>query len=347
MTTVTKVVIPKAGNWNQLTLKEVPQEPCGPGQVRVQVEAIGVNYADVCVRMGVYSSAEKYVGWPITPGFEVAGVVTEVGTNVTDLEVGAEVMAVTRFGGYTSELVTERDLVMARPPGFDKPEHAAGFPTVHLTAWYGLYHQGRVEPGETVLIHSAAGGVGGAMCALAKAAGARVVGVVGRSPKVEVARERGADEVIDKSTENLWGRAGALSPGGYDVVLDANGVETLRQSYAHLAPEGRLIIYGFHTMLPRKSGRPNLPTLAYHWLRTPKFDPIDMTGKNVTVAAFNLSYLFERRERLLKAVETLHQLAADGVVTPPETTTFALRDVADAHRALETGTTVGKLVLRP
>ena len=344
---IRRIVIHAPGDWRRLKLEEVPREAVPPGHVRVQVQAIGVNYADVCVRMGVYSSAQKYVGWPITPGFEVAGEVAEVGPCVVDLDVGAPVMAVTRFGGYASELVVPRDQVMARPTGFEAVEMAAGFPVVHLTAWYGLVHQARAQNGETVLVHSAAGGVGGALCALAKARGCQVVGVVGREAKIQVARSRGADHVICKSTEDLWARARDIAPNGFDVVLDANGVETLSQSYKHLAPEGRLVIYGFHTMLPRDRGRPNPLKLAWHWLRTPRFNPIAMTARNVSVSAFNLSYLFERRERLLAAADHLSELAAQGALTPPATQTFPLDAVGDAHRALESGATVGKLVLLP
>lgn len=347
---VRQIVVHKAGSWDQLRLEEHAPAPIGtanPDHVRIRVEAIGVNYADVCVRMGVYSSAKKYIGWPITPGFEVAGIITEVGAEVQTHSVGDAVMAVTRFGGYTDELVVPEDLVFTRPAGFEAPEAAAGFPTVHLTAWYGLCHQARAEAGEVVLIHSAAGGVGGALCALAKSQGCTVIGVVGRTEKVSVALERGADAVIDKSTEDLWARAKSLAPSGFDVVLDANGVETLKHSYEHLAPEGRLIIYGFHTMLPRKSGRPNLVALGWHFLRTPRFSPLEMTARNVTVAGFNLSYLFDRRPRLLAAADTMSGLAAKGVLTPPPTTTFSMADVAEAHRALESGTTVGKMVLIP
>src|SRR5207237_9610505 len=135
--------------------------------------------------------------------------------------------------------------------------------------------------------------------------GCRAIGVVGAPHKVETARRLGAAEVIDKSAEDLWAAARRHAPGGYDVVLDANGVATLGESYAHLAPAGRLVGYGFHGMMPRQGGRPQWLKLAWDWLRTPRFDPLRMTNENRSVLAFNLSYLFDRAEILQEGMERL------------------------------------------
>jgi NADPH:quinone reductase-like Zn-dependent oxidoreductase len=170
--------------------------------------------------------------------------------------------------------------------------------------------------------------------------------VVGRSNKVEAAKEQGAAHVIDKSSEDPWKAAERFAPKGYDVVLDANGVETLAQSFAHLRPTGRLVIYGFHTMMRRGGpGTPNWPKLAFDWLRTPRFNPLDLTNENKSVMAFNLSYLFEERAILEDAMARLMDLVKKGSIKPPPTRTFPLTSVAEAHRALETGTTTGKLIL--
>src|SRR5262249_20751339 len=153
--------------------------------------------------------------------------------------------------------------------------------------------------GAKILVHSAAGGVGGALLQIARANALEAVGVVGRSEKVPVAKEQGAALVIDKSTEDLWAAAERFAPKGYDVVLDANGAETLAKSYAHLRSTGKLVIYGFHTMMRRGgSGTPNWPKLAVDWLRTPRFNPLDLANQNKSILAFNLSYLFGEREVL-------------------------------------------------
>lgn len=341
-----KIVIPGPGAYDKLLLQEAPTPTPGPGEVLVETRAIGVNYADCVVRMGLYASARKYVGWPITPGFEVAGVVSAVGPGVTGLAVGAEVFAVTRFGGYASHVLAPAHQVFPLPTQL-RPEEAAAFPAVYLTAWYALFELARPRPGDRLLVHSAAGGVGGALLQLGRIAGCSSVGVVGGGHKVAAARAQGAAEVIDKSAQDLWRQARRLSPRGYDVILDANGPETLRQSYRHLASPGKLVIYGFHSMLPRQGGRPSWPRLVLDFLRTPRFSPLSLTNENRSVLCFNLSYLFERRDILEEAMGQLLGWLAEGRLQPPPVTTYPLGAVADAHRAIESGRTTGKLVLIP
>lgn len=309
-------------------------------------QAIGVNYADCVIRMGLYASAKEYVGWPITPGFEFSGTVESVGAGVEDLRPGDRVFGVTRFGGYATHVTVARHQLFALPSTLTM-EQAAGFPAVFLTAYFALFELAHPRPGATVLVHSAAGGVGSALLQLGRVAGCRMVGVVGGTHKVEAARALGAEVVIDKSREDLWKAAEAAAPRGYDVVLDANGPSTLRDSYRHLASPGKLVIYGFHSMLPRKGGRPNYAKLAWDWLRTPRFDPLTLTNDNTSVLAFNLSYLFEQRYVLEECMARLLTWVEEGKVVSPQVTKFPLDAVADAHRALESGTTVGKLVLVP
>lgn len=341
-----RIVIHKPGSYERLGVEEHPDPVPGPGEILIAVEAAGVNYADCMVRMGLYASAAKYVGWPITPGFEVAGRVHTVGPGVSDLAPGERVLAVTRFGGYATRLVVPRRQVFRAPAGFSTGE-AAAFPAVFMTAWFALCDLAHARAGMTLLVHSAAGGVGGALVQLGKVLGCRVVAVVGAPHKVAPALALGADEVIDKSVEPLWPAAERLAPGGYDVVLDANGVETLGQSYRHLAAPGRLVVYGFHTMIPRQGGKPRWLELAVKWLRTPRFNPLRLTNENRSVLAFNLSYLFERPELLAGGMQELLAWVEAGKVRAPPVTIFPLDRAADAHRAIESGTTVGKLVLTP
>jgi len=339
-----RVVIRRPGGWDRLELEEAPDPTPSDGEVLVRTDAAGVNYADVIVRMGLYESAKKYVGWPITPGFEMAGTVTAVGAGVEDVAPGARVLGVSRFGAYATHVVLPRDQVFALPRAMTASEGAA-FPAVFLTAWYALFELAGAKPGMRVLVHSAAGGVGGALLQLARIAGCTTVGVVGSSAKVEAARALGAGAIIDKSTEDLWRAARRHAPDGYDAVFDANGVETLGESYEHLAAPGRLVVYGFATMIPRGRGRPSWPKLAFDWLRTPRFDPLRLTNDNRSVMGFNLSYLFERRAAFLPALEQLLGWIEAGKLAPPRVTEFPLNEVARAHRALESGTTTGKLVL--
>ncbi|HEX2554629.1 MAG TPA: zinc-binding dehydrogenase [Microvirga sp.] len=339
-----KIVVHRAGGYEQLKLETHPDPRPGDGQVLVRTEAVGVNYADVCVRWGVYESARRYVGWPITPGFEYAGRVEALGSGVRHLAVGDPVFGLTRFGGYATHVCADADLVWPRPAALD-PEAAAGFLAVHLTAYHGLLQNVVIRPGMRVLVHSAAGGVGSALVQLARLHGLVVVGVVGASHKVAYVQDRGADAVIDKSRQSLWDEAARLSPEGYDLVFDANGPETLARSYAHLRPTGKLMVYGFHTLLPKAGGRISYLKAGLGLLRMPRFKPLAMTTQNKGVVAFNLSFLFDRIDLLHPAVSDLVGWVEAGRIGAPGVRSFPLAEAALAHRALESGETTGKLVL--
>lgn len=341
-----KIVIHRPGGYDRLCIEQHADLVPGPGEVLVDVEAIGVNYADCVTRMGLYASAKQYVGFPVTPGFEVAGRVAALGEGVSDLATGSEVMAVTRFNAYASQVVVKRVQVFPKPERLSM-QQAAGFAAVFLTAWFGLIELAHPRDGQRILVHSAAGGVGGALVQLGNIVACQVVAVVGAAHKIDLARRMGADAVIDKSSEDLWQAAERSAPGGYDVILDANGVSTLQQSYRHLAPMGKLVVYGFHSMLPRKGGRPNHLRLLWDYWRTPRFSPFSLTTRNRSVLGFNLSFLFDRSELMRAAMTQLMQWLQEGRIQPLSTQCYSFEQVAQAHSDLESGRTVGKLVLLP
>jgi len=340
-----KIVVHRPGGYEQLRFETHSIPEPGDREVVVRTEAVGVNYADICVRMGVYESARRFVGWPITPGFEFAGWIEEVGREIRHLKVGDAVFGVTLFNGYSTHVCASADLVWPKPEALSF-EAAAGFLAVHLTAYHGLFQNVVIRPGMKVLVHSAGGGVGSALVQLCKLHDLNVTGVVGATHKTEYVRELGADAVIDKSRQPLWGEAERLCPEGYDVIFDANGPETLAQSYAHLRPTGKLLVYGFHTLLPKRGGRIDYLNAALGLLRMPRFSPLRMTSDNKGVVAFNLSFLFDRIDLLHPAVNDLTAWVDAGRIGVPQVRSFAMKDVARAHQALESGETTGKLVLR-
>lgn len=339
-----RILIERPGGYEALRLVDAPDPTPGPGQVLVAVEACGVNYADGIIRMGLYASAKQLHGYPITPGFEVAGRIAAVGEGVQGWSPGDAVIGLTLFNGYSSHLVLDAASVFALPEGLSMAEGAT-LPTVFLTAWFMVHQQVHPRPGDAWLVHSAAGGVGSALVQLGKLAGCRVAGVVGRGDKIGHCRAMGADAVIDKSGQPLWEVAERFAPEGFNAVFDANGVETLRRSYDHLAPTGVLAIYGFHTMLPH-DGRLNWLRLAWDWLRTPRFNPLDMTQRNRSVVAANLSFLQSHAPRLREGMHWLLERFADGRLKPLPVETWPLAKAAEAQRRIESGRTVGKLALR-
>ena len=338
-----KIVVHKPGGHERLQLVEAPQEAPERGEVAIAVAASGINYADIMVRMGLYASAKRYVGWPIVPGFEVAGVVEAVGEGVDDLAPGDAVIGVTRFGGYADRIVVPRWAAIRTPEGLDPPT-ASAIPVAFLTAWYAVHELARARPGRRALVHSAAGGVGTALCQLLRAAGCEVVGVVRGAHKVAIAERCGA-VVVDKQHDEPWPALQRLAPEGFHYIFDANGVETLKRSYDHLASPGKLIVYGFHTMLDRGAQRPRWPALAWRWIRTPRFSPLAMTGANRSVLAFNLSYLFEERDLFAEGMDLIVAGLASGTLAPPPVRTWPAAEIAAAHAALESGDSTGKLAI--
>lgn len=340
-----KIVVRRPGGFSRLRLEDVPALEPGPGEVVVRTRGIGVNYADCIARMGLYKSARELVGWPLTPGFELAGIVEACGDGVRDLARGDRVFGVSRFGAYAEQVKVSARQILRLPAnlGF---EQAGGFPVAFLTAWYGLFELGNLRAGQRVLVHSAAGGVGSAICQLARGAGAHVLGVVGSPHKRAHALAQGAERVVDKSSERWWDAAREFAPNGFDLALDATGPATLQKSFDQLAPMGRLVVYGFSSMMSH-GGLPNPFKLFLQYLRTPRFDPLQMVDRNVAVFAFNLSYLFQELDRFREVMSELVDKLGTGEIQPLEVATYPLAEAAAAHRALQSGKTQGKLVLVP
>lgn len=334
-----RIVVTRPGGLDRLAVQEAPSRPLQAGEVRIETKAIGINFADVAVRLGIYDAVKDY---PACPGFEVAGTVSETAPDVTSPSPGDRVFAAVRFEAYADEVVAHESLTWSIPGRLDF-EEAAALPVNVATAWHALFGLAHARPGERVLVHSAAGGVGLAACQLGERAGLDVVGVVGRRRKVEAAQEHGARVVVDGESGDIWPRVEQEGP--FDVILDANGQSTLKRGWKNLAPMGRLVVYGFATMLQRGRDRLNWPLLALRFLRTPRFSPFDMVMENKSIHGFNLVHLFHSdtlKEELGRAIE---ECAADETYRIPQITRFSFEEAAKAHAALASGETVGKLVL--
>jgi NADPH:quinone reductase-like Zn-dependent oxidoreductase len=340
-----KIVIHSPGSYEKLKLETHPDLAPSADEVVVETRGVGVNYADCCVRWGVYESAKKYIGWPITPGFEFAGVVKKTGENVTRWKVGDKVFGITFFHAYASEVKVAQKYLYPLPQNFNFAE-AAGFAAVFMTAYHALFQLVHLPPQANILVHSAGGGVGSALLQLARARGLRAVAVVGSSHKVDYVKSLGAVDVIDKSQESLWEKAKALVPQGYDAVLDANGPSTLQQSYDVLRPTGKLIVYGSHSILPQSgSGRMNYLKAGWGLLKMPRFNPMKLVTENKSVVGFNLSFLFDRDDLVDTGMNELLKLIEEGKILPPKVTIFKMENVAEAHHLIESGQSTGKLVL--
>ncbi len=337
-----KIVIHKAGSFDQLKIEEHPDLTPASDEIKVAICAIGINYADVIIRWGLYDSARKFVGWPITPGFEFSGTVAAIGKDAKGFEVGQKVFGLSLFNGYATEICVKADMLYSLPKNMTL-EQAAGFPAVYMTAYHALLQLVIVRPIDKAIVHSAAGGVGSALLQLCRIKGIETAGVVGSSHKVQRAKELGATYVIDKSTQDLWPAIQKLYPAGPDVIFDANGGESLQKGWDALARGGKMISYGTHTILPKESGHINYLKLALGWVRAPRFNSLTMNQRSIIT--FNLSFMFDKKDLLNEAMTDLIAWLEAGEIEPIAVTTYAFNDVAQAHKDLQSGNTMGKLVL--
>jgi NADPH:quinone reductase len=231
------------GGPDSLRFEDAPRRKLQPSEVRIRVRACGVNFADTLMIAGKYQVKPEF---PFTPGLEAAGEVVEIGTGVKHLAIGARVLTVLRFGGgYAEEIALHADAVVPIPDTMDFVT-AAAFPVAYGTSHFGLTHRGHLQPGETLLVLGAAGGVGLTAVEIGKQLGARVIAAAGGPEKLAVAREHGADELIDYRGESIRDRVHELTGGlGADVVFDPVGGDAFDQALRAVNWEARMLVIGF------------------------------------------------------------------------------------------------------
>ncbi len=319
------ILFDQLGGPEVLKLGDAPKPEVRPGWVLIKNHAIGINFADNFFRQGQYLIKPKL---PDTPGLEAAGVVEAVGPNVEHLKPG---MRVTAIGTktYAEYCVASANQVMPLPDFVSFAEGAA-FPIQTLTAYHMLYTAHQTTPGQTVLVHSAAGGVGIVAVQIAKTAGARVIGTVSSDGKINLVKEYGADAVINYATQDFAEEALKLTNGkGVDLILDAVGKPTLEKGLSCLAPFGHLILYG------RAGGIP---------------DPVNLMSlfqKSLKVSGFVLYTVSAMPDKHREGIEKSFQLMGQGKLKMLVGKTFPLAEAAEAHRYMESRQSVGKLVLIP
>lgn len=327
----------RSGSLANMRIREFDLPDPAPGEVRVAVKAIGLNFADVFAIWGLYKAAPKE---EYTPGLEYSGVVESVGAGVTHLRPGDRVMGVTRFGGYTTALNIDARYVLPLPEGWDFPTGAA-YLVQTLTAYYGMSSLGNIERGQTVLIHSIAGGVGLQALKIAKALDCFVIGTVGNASKVDLAQKTGCDRVIVRGGDFGQALREALGNRPLELVLDTVGGQYFTIPFNMLAPMGRMIVVG-SSRYASVGNRPNLLHMLRHFLTRPKIDPQSLPEQNKGLFGFNLIYLYERAELMHRLLQELDGLR----LAPPHVGhTFPFEKMHDAINLFQSGKTVGKVVV--
>ena len=315
------------GEPSDLQLMELPDPEPGPRQVAIDVRASACNFFDILMVQGKYQVRPPL---PFAPGGEVAGVVRAVGPGVEQVAPGDRVFAMLGWGGYASVALATVDSFFRMPASMSF-EHGAAFGIVYQTSYFGLVYRAQLQPGETLLVHAAAGGVGLAAVQIGRALGARVLATAGSSAKLEIARAHGADEAYDYSTPDWVERVKAATGGrGADVVYDPVGGDIFDLSTKCIAFGGRLLVIGF------ASGR--IPSIEVNRILL----------KNIAVVGLHWgAYRQHDPRRIPQAMDALFDLYSQGKLQPVVSSTWPLAEAAAALDEIASRRSVGKVLLLP
>jgi synaptic vesicle membrane protein VAT-1 len=336
------VWITRHGGPGALQVREAADPEPGPGQVRIRVRAAGLNFADVMAAQGLYPDAPKP---PCVVGYEVAGVIDALGADTQGLAVGQRVLALTRFGGHADVVCVPAQQALVMPDAMSF-EEAAAIPVNYLTAYHMLFRVAGVRPGERVLVHMAAGGVGTAVLQLCTTvAGLEVFGTASAA-KHDVLKAGGCAHPIDYHASDYAAEVGRLTGGeGVDIVLDPLGGRDWRKGLRLLRPGGRLVAYGFANLASGQRRRP--ARLVFQAAGIPLLTPVGLMNHNRTVSGVNIGHLWGQIAILRDELQAILTLWDQGVVKPVIDTTCPFADAATAHHRILQHQNTGKIVLTP
>jgi alcohol dehydrogenase len=329
--------IERPGSIKNLKFVSEPFQPPFENEVTVEVKSIGLNFADVFTLLGLYKAAPKR---NFIPGLEFSGVIVEKGNTVNDFQIGDRVMGVSKFGSYATHVNIDHRYVRKIPNDWTFDE-GASFIVNSLTAYYALIRLGNLQPGKTVLIESAAGGVGIYANRIAKKFSAYTIGVVGTEEKIKFAKSEGYDQVLLRGKNFKNNLRTALKDRSLDLVLESVGGKGLKDKFNLIAPTGRMIIYGGASFSTGKLGL-NYLKLIYNYLRRPKIDTLSIIEQNRTVSGFNLIWIYDRVETLKEMLQEIQML---NLPKPIIRERFSFEHLPSAVARLKSGETIGKIVV--
>ena len=320
------VLARQLGDPKDLEYADVPEPAPDAGDVLIDVKAIGCNFPDILIVQGKY---QKRPPLPFSPGIEVSGAVRACGAEVTRFRPGDRVFALVGFGAYAESVVASERHVYTLPPALSFDEGAA-FGLVYQTSYCALVHRAALRAGEWLLVHGAAGGVGLAAVQIGKALGARVIATAGAPEKLEIARQSGADVLINYRTEDWVARVKEMTGSGADVIYDPVGGDVFDGSSKCINFEGRLLVIGF------AGGR--IPEIAANRILL----------KNISVVGVHWGLYQERQSPLVaRWMDELLELVLRGKLRPVICKRFPLQQAAHALAALASRESYGKVVLVP
>jgi NADPH2:quinone reductase len=322
-----RMVVRELGGPDSLRREEVAAVPARSGQIVIDVRAAGCNFFDILITQGKYQVRPDL---PFSPGAEVAGTVREIGAGVEGFSLGDRVSALLEYGGFASTVAAPQERVFPMLPQMTF-EQAAALGLVYQTSYVGLLHRASLQPGETLLVHAAAGGVGLAAVQIGAALGARVIGTAGTPDKLDLVKRHGAEIALNYRDADWVERVKDLTDGrGADVIYDPVGGDTFDLSTKCIAFEGRILIIGF------ASGR--IPSAQLNRVLV----------KNFSLVGLHWGLYFEKNPQVLQdAHKAISRLHADGKIVPVVSATYPLTEAGAALEALGARKTTGKVVLVP
>lgn len=335
-----QVWITKAGPPSVLRVREAPDPQAKAGEVRVRVRASGINFADLMARVGLYPDAPKL---PCVVGYEISGVVDQVGDGVREFKDGDRVLALCRFGGYSDVVALPANQVRQMPRAMSFEEGAA-FPVVYVTAYNMLLFTGNLRPGSSVLVFSAAGGVGVAAMQIAKTRNCTIFGSASPS-KHAFLREQGCHHPLDSGSDFVPQVRSIVGDRGIDLILDPVGGKSWTSAYDLLAPCGRLVAFGLSAAAAGNTR--SLLHAAASLLAVKRWSPMQLMNDNKTISGTNMGHLFHRPDLLEPQLVALLEMYERGELKPHVDRTFTFADAAAAHQYIHDRQAKGKVLLVP
>jgi len=329
--------ISKAGSLNNIRLVEEKLREPEENEVTIEVKAIGLNFADLFAIQGLYSATPK---GSFIPGLEYSGMVTKKGKNVLDYEIGMRVMGTIRFGAYTTHLNIDPRYIIKLPEDWSF-EEGASFIVQSLTAYYSLVELGNIKQDYTVLIHSAAGGVGIYANRIAKIYNAFTIGTIGSESKRNFLINEGYDEIIFRSNNFSKKLQHILEDRKLNIVLESIGGKIFEDSFKLLAPSGRIIIYGGAQFMSH-SAKPDYLKLIPKYLFRPRVDPLSLSNLNKSIMGFNLIYLWDRPNELKVMIKNILEM---NLKKPHIGKVYSFRNLMEALRYFQSGRSIGKVIV--
>ena len=335
-----QVWITKTGSPDVLAVKEAPDPSPKKGEARIRVKASGINFADLMARVGLYPDAPKL---PAVVGYEVSGVVDEIGEGVTELAVGDRVLTLCKFGGYSDDVVVPASQALKMPEKMSFEEGAA-LPVVYLTAYNMMIFNGHLRPKSTILIHSAAGGVGLAAIQIAKTRGCTIIGTASKS-KHEFLKAQGCHHPIDSNGDYAAEARAIVGDKGVDLILDPVGGKSWTEGYELLAPCGHLVAFGLSAAATGNTR--SLINAILQVMSVKKWSPMKLMDDNKTVAGTNMGHLFGRPDLIEPQLVALLEMYEKGEIKPHVDCSFSFEKAGEAHQYLHDRKAKGKVLLVP